>query len=73
MSIAVIPLRKRELQVSDTPKSSEGPPPGGWATLGRVMVPNAVPAAPGQHITHDGQLSPVSAATVARLLGTSGS
>jgi hypothetical protein len=28
-----------------------------------------VPAAPGGHITHNGQLSPVSAATVARLLG----
>jgi hypothetical protein len=28
-----------------------------------------VPAAPGQHITHNGQLSPVSQATVNRLLG----
>ncbi|MEA2156748.1 MAG: hypothetical protein QOE11_2888 [Solirubrobacteraceae bacterium] len=36
------------------------------------MVPNAVPAAPMSHITHDGKLSPVTAATVARLLGTSG-
>jgi hypothetical protein len=57
--------------VSDTPQSNEpdGPPPGGWATLGTVLPPQAVPAAPGSFITHNGQLSAVSTATVARLLG----
>jgi hypothetical protein len=48
---------------------SAGPPPGGWATLGKTLPPQVVPAAPGQHITHNGQLSPVSQATVNRLLG----
>ena len=50
-----------------------GPPPGGWATLGRVMPPQVVPAAPGQHIEHDGQLSAVSKATIDRLLGKTSS
>jgi hypothetical protein len=46
-----------------------GAPPGGWATLGKVLPPQIVPAAPGQFIEHDGQLSPVSKATIERILG----
>lgn len=49
-------------------QASAGPPPCGWASLGRVPVAQAVPAAP-TFATYNGQLSPVSAATVARLLG----
>ena len=50
-----------------------GPPPYGWATLGRVLPPQVVPAAPGSHIEHNGQLSPVSQATIDRLLGKTSS
>ena len=46
-----------------------GAPPGGWATLGKVLPPQIVPAAPGQFIEHDGQLSAVSKATIERILG----
>jgi hypothetical protein len=35
------------------------------------LPPQIVPAAPGQYIEHNGQLSPVSQMTVNRLLGKS--
>jgi hypothetical protein len=55
--------------LAETSSSAGGPPPGGWATLGTTLPPQVVPAAPGGHITHNGQLSPVSQATIDRLLG----
>ncbi len=54
----------------NTQSTSGGVPPYGWATLGNVPVAQAVPAAP-TFRPYDGQLSPVTAATVARLLGQS--
>jgi hypothetical protein len=41
-----------------------------WAVLGRVPMPQCVPAAPGQFVEVPTALSEVSAATVARLTGT---
>jgi hypothetical protein len=58
----------REKGMAETPS---GAPPCGWATLGKVLPPQIVPAAPGGHIEHNGQLSPVSQMTVNRLLGKS--
>jgi hypothetical protein len=44
-------------------------PPCGWASLGNVPVAQCVPASP-TFSPYEGQLSPVTTATVARLLGT---
>jgi hypothetical protein len=49
--------------------SSGGAPACGWASLGNVPVAQCVPASP-TFSPYGGQLSPVTAATVARLLGT---
>lgn len=49
--------------------TESGAPTTEWATLARVPVPQAVPAAPGQYIAVPAELSEVSAATVARLVG----
>jgi hypothetical protein len=63
----------QEVAASVTPVATTTPagtPAVGWATLGVVPMPQCVPAAPGQFIAAPGALSEVSAATVARLLGT---
>ena len=54
---------------SNAQNASSGAPPCGWASLGNVPVPQCVPASP-TFSPYQGQLSPVTAATVARLLGT---
>ncbi len=56
----------------NTPDQEPSQPTSGeeYATLGRVPTPQAVPAAPGQHVDAPGELSPVSQATINRLLGT---
>jgi hypothetical protein len=49
--------------------TQDGTPAMEWASLGRVPVAQCVPASP-TFSPYEGQLSPVTAATVARLLGT---
>jgi hypothetical protein len=49
--------------------TQDGQPAIEWATLGRVPVAQCVPASP-TFAPYEGQLSPVTAETVARLLGT---
>lgn len=51
--------------------TEDGSPAMEWAVLGRVPVPQCVPAAPGQFVEVPTALSEVSAATVARLTGGS--
>lgn len=54
----------------NVPSAGSGAPPCGWASLGKVPVAQCVPASP-TFSMYEGQLSPVTAETVARLTGSS--
>ena len=54
---------------SNAQSTPSGAPACGWASLGNVPVAQCVPASP-TFAPYEGQLSPTTAATVARLLGT---
>jgi hypothetical protein len=72
-SLALSTVDRRGFALADGNTGGTPPAPSTntqWASLGRVPFPNAVPAAPGQFIDAPGDLSPVSKATIARLLGT---